>query len=116
MLANFCDGQLFKKSAFFNQYPFGLQFNLYYDDVEICNPLESKRKIHKLGKESRFFNPIHTTYVNIIFYFLLNNVPPAMRSQTNSIQLVAIVKRKFINNYSMKVILQPIFEDLKKLV
>ena len=50
------------------------------------------------------------------FYFLLNNLPPTMRSQTNSIQLVAIVKRKLIDKYSMKLILQPIITDLKKLV
>ena len=48
------------------------------------------------------------------FYFLLNNLPPHMRSKTSSIQLFAIVKRKFIDKYSMANILKPLMNDLLK--
>ena len=27
-----------------------LQIFLYYDDVEMCNPLGSKKTVHKMGK------------------------------------------------------------------
>ena len=51
------------------------------------------------------------------FYFLLNNLPPYMRSKTDSIQLIAnIVKSRFIKKYSMQEILKPLISDLKKLV
>ena len=33
----------------FNADPHSLQISLYYDDLETCNPLGSKAKIHKLS-------------------------------------------------------------------
>lgn len=39
-----------------------------------------------------------------------------MRSKTNSIQLLAIVKRKILDKYGMETVLQPIMDDLEKLV
>jgi hypothetical protein len=50
VIADFCDGQMYKKSILFKQHPTALKINFYFDDVEICNPLGSKRKIHKLSK------------------------------------------------------------------
>ncbi len=48
-LEDFCDGKVFKSHPLFSVYTNGLQIFFYYDDVEICNPLGSKRSIHKLG-------------------------------------------------------------------
>ena len=31
------------------QDPVALQINLYYDELELCNPLGSRRKKHKIG-------------------------------------------------------------------
>ena len=50
LLCDFCDGSLFKEHPLFSKEPQALQIILYYDDVEVCNPLGSKGKIHKLGK------------------------------------------------------------------
>ena len=50
LLADYCDGSDFKQHQLFSIYPQSLQLNIYYDDVEICNPLGSKSKIHKLGR------------------------------------------------------------------
>lgn len=41
---------VFQTHPLFSKDPSGLQIMLYYDDVEVCNPLGSKAKIHKLGK------------------------------------------------------------------
>ena len=49
-LEHYCDGKVYKKHSLYQQHPNALQLNVYYDDVEVCNPLGSKRKIHKLGK------------------------------------------------------------------
>ena len=50
MITNFRDGKKFTENDLFRTCPEALQINLYYDDVEVCNPLGSKRKIHKLGR------------------------------------------------------------------
>lgn len=49
-LEEFCDGTLFKSHELFSQKPLALQLIIYYDDVEVCNPLGSYRGVHKLGK------------------------------------------------------------------
>lgn len=50
MLYDFCDGDVFAKHPLFSVHRDALQILLYYDEVEICNPLGSKVKVHKLGK------------------------------------------------------------------
>ncbi len=47
---------------------------------------------------------------------MLGNLHPKYRSRLKGIQLVALCKSKFIKEYSMDAILQPVVEDLKKLV
>ena len=49
-LADLCDGNQFKKHRLFSCDPKSLQIMLYYDEVEVCNPLGTKTKFHKLGK------------------------------------------------------------------
>lgn len=51
MLGDYCDGELFLNSKLFQEHPCALQVQLYYDEVEVCNPIGSKAKKHKLGKE-----------------------------------------------------------------
>lgn len=51
-MMDYCDGDGFKKHPLFSKYPHAIQIILYYDDVEICNPLGSRRTKHKLGKLS----------------------------------------------------------------
>ena len=45
-LSDYCDGSIFQEHSLF---AVGLQILLYYDELEICNPLGTKVKIHKLG-------------------------------------------------------------------
>ena len=37
---------------------------LYYDEIEICNPLGAAKKIHKLGMNIEVY--VLTTYVHIV--------------------------------------------------
>lgn len=48
-LGDYCDGENYHKSNLFREDPCGLQIQLYYDEVEVCNPIGSKAKKHKLG-------------------------------------------------------------------
>ena len=50
MVADFCDGTHYSNHRIFKEKLAALQVCLYYDDVEVCNPLSSRRGKHKLGK------------------------------------------------------------------
>ena len=47
---DYCDGKQFKAHPLFSVDPYALQIILYYDDCEVCNPIGSYAKVHKLGK------------------------------------------------------------------
>lgn len=47
---DYCDGDAFKKHKLFSKVSNGLQIMLYFDELEVCNPLGSKAKTHKLGR------------------------------------------------------------------
>ena len=49
-MGDYCDSTLFKTRPLFTQDELALQITLFYDDLEVCNALGSKAKIHKLGK------------------------------------------------------------------
>lgn len=48
LLGDYCDGTLYATNLLFQEDPCALQIQLYYDELELCNPLGSKK--HKLGK------------------------------------------------------------------
>jgi len=103
-MKDYCDEKSFSSHPIFST---ALQVFLYFDELEVCNPLGSKTKTHKL------FNSIHAIGN---FYFTLGNTPPKYQSKLKSIQLLAIVKTKLLSLYGMDAILEPIVRDLKKLV
>lgn len=49
-LRDVCDGDYVINHVLFGKDPTALQVIAYYDDIEVVNPLGSKRKNHKLGK------------------------------------------------------------------
>ena len=48
-MKDFCDGDFFKDHPVFTSNPLAIQVILYYDDIEVANPLGSKAGNHKLG-------------------------------------------------------------------
>ena len=48
-IGDYCDGSQYKAHPLFSSDPSTLQIQLYYDDMEVCNPLGSNVKRHKLG-------------------------------------------------------------------
>jgi hypothetical protein len=52
LLSDYCDGADFRNHPLFSVDPTALQIMLYYDEIEIVNPLGSKTSKHKLGKLS----------------------------------------------------------------
>ena len=49
LLKDYCDGSVCKSHPLFTVHRNGLQIMLYYDDIELCNPLGSRRTEHKVG-------------------------------------------------------------------
>ena len=49
LLSDYCDGKFFDQHPLFSADPVALQLILYYDELELCNPLGSRRKKHKIG-------------------------------------------------------------------
>lgn len=44
-----CDGKHYQEHPLYQAHPDALQLQLFYDDMEVVNPLGSKTKKHKLG-------------------------------------------------------------------
>lgn len=49
ILSDYCDGKQYREHTLFSTDPVALQLILYYDELELCNPLGSRRKKHKIG-------------------------------------------------------------------
>jgi hypothetical protein len=73
-----------------------LCFQIYMDEVELSNPLGSKKGKHKVS----------------VFYWVLMNVPPAFRSSLRSIQLLGIVGSELLKQRGVDLFLRPFLDDL----
>uniref|UniRef100_A0A1X7STL8 Uncharacterized protein n=1 Tax=Amphimedon queenslandica TaxID=400682 RepID=A0A1X7STL8_AMPQE len=49
-IADYCDGDLFRSHNLFCEKPNSLQIILYFDEIEVCNPLGAHSCLQKLGK------------------------------------------------------------------
>ena len=98
LLHDFCDGQEYREHPLFSSDPSALQIIAYYDDIEVCNPLGSSSKKHKLG----------------IFLFTIGNFHPKFRSALKCI-LFAVAKTEDINKYTPDAILSPFVSDINTL-
>ena len=54
-MMDYADGAAFKEHALFSVDKGALRIFLYYDDLEVCNPLGSKAKTHKLSKQKMLY-------------------------------------------------------------
>ena len=124
-MRDICDGQWIKQHVVFTAHPNALQFLIYYDDIEVANPLGAKAGAHKLGKL------IHDTYCNVqlklfyyiiynyysegVFYYELCNIRPVFRSSLRAIQLIAVARTADIRSYGCDALLQPFIKQVNLL-
>ena len=99
LLSDFCDGYLFKNHPVFSTDPTALQIILYYDELELTNPVGCFVKKHKIG----------------CLMFSLGNIHPRFRSSLKSMYLVAVATTSVIDKYGIDRILQPFVRDINKL-
>ena len=54
-IEDFCDAEAYEEHPLFSKCDTALEIMFYYDDVDVCNPIGSRTKIHKLGKLMHIF-------------------------------------------------------------
>lgn len=96
---SFRDGSMYKNSEYFEKYPNALRINLYYDEIEVANPIGSKGGIHKIG----------------MFYYTIQNLPYYINSSLEGIFILAIVYDIDVKKYGFKKILEPFMKELEEL-
>ena len=69
---------------------------LYIDEFEICNPLGTSRKKHKICG----------------LYWILGNLPPGCNSALSFIYLAALIKSNDLKCYGYEKVLKPVINDL----
>ena len=95
-MEDFCDGARFKKHPLFSQEPHALQIIAHYDELEICNPLGSHVKRHKVG----------------VLSYTLGNVHPKYRSKLKLLQLAIVASIPVIEKHGLNTVLKPFVHDL----
>lgn len=98
VMSDFCDAQFFRMHPIFSTHPKALQFILYYDEIDVANPLGAKAGDHKLGN-------VFSSLFLVIEVFLLHvgvlqgNIRPVFRSSMKCIQLLAVAKNHDIRRF-----------------
>lgn len=99
ILEDFCDGSFFQNHELFANDERALILLLYYDDVNLCNPLTNRN--HKLS----------------LFYYQIANLHREYRSKLKSMHAFTICKTEHLSNpeYGFDKVLKPLVEDMKLL-
>ena len=94
-----CDAEFIKDHPLYIEDQNFLKFMLNCDNFEVCNPVGSHTKVHKIT----------------VWYWLLLNIRPVYRSRLPVIQLLAIAKSSHIRQFGMQSILADFLEGLREL-
>lgn len=98
-LTDMCDGSVFKTHPIFKSDKQAVQIIAYFDEVELCNPLGSSSKKHKLG----------------CIFFTVGNLRPKFRSKLKCIFVAAVARNIIIKKHGMNLFLKPFVESMKLL-
>ena len=93
------DGDYFKGNQILSHEDISLCITLYIDDFEICNPLGTSRKKHKVCG----------------VYWILANLPKKYKSLLSSIYLALLCKTEHIKIYGYNSVLEPLIKDIQYL-
>ena len=91
--------QYSKNIDYFRGDPNLIRIHLYTDELEVVNPLGSKKLLHKV----------------CAFYFSIGYLEPKYRSHLRHIHLAILARYQLVQKYTYSDILKPLIEDLNKL-
>lgn len=89
------DGTIYKDNSFYSE-DLRITLVLYIDDFEICNPLGTSRKKHKITA----------------LYWVFGNIPHSSRSTLTSVYLALLCKAVDIKRFGYKEVLAPLLKDI----
>lgn len=92
---SFKDGQHFQHNEFLSDNELRLSVCLYIDDFELCNPLGTSRKKHKI----------------CAVYWILGNLPPGCHSSLSSIYLALLCKSDDVKTFGYQKLLELLVTD-----
>ncbi|XP_042084783.1 uncharacterized protein LOC102293912 isoform X2 [Haplochromis burtoni] len=95
----FCDGIYYKTNELFSGEDPTIAIILYIDDFEICNPLGTSRKKHKVTA----------------VYWVIADIPAQLRSSLTSIFLAILCKADDVKRFGYSTVLEPLLKDLVSL-
>jgi hypothetical protein len=98
VLNSFTDGSIWTGCECMHHSDF-IRIHLYSDEVEICNPIGSRKTVHKLST----------------FYFLIGNIETKHWSKLSNIHLALLCKFKNVKTIGYKNLLEPLLNDIKTL-
>ena len=93
------DGSYFKDNPLLSGEYQTISLGLYIDDFEVCNPLGTSRKKHKLSA----------------IYWVIANLPVKYRASLSSIYLALLCKSVDVKTFGYDRIVEPLLKDLKLL-
>jgi len=96
---SYIDGQNHKKSNFFKKCLNHLRINLYYDDVEVTNPIGSQSSVYKIA----------------CFYYTIQNASSMFNSKLENIFVLAICYSTDLKKYGFEKILGRFIAEMKEL-
>ena len=100
ILRTYLDGRRAKNHPLVSRFPNILRLQLYWDDIEVVNPLGSKTTIHKIAA----------------FYFSLQNLPLVENSQLSTVFLLALAYSEDLKDEGrFEKVLAPFLYHLRKL-
>lgn len=116
LLNDYCDGLAYQHHPLFSTTDNSLEIMAYYDDVEVCNPLGSRSKKHKLGIVVMLLCMKYNYLLYVaLFYYTLGNIPPKYRSSLRAIQLLAVLKSNDLQLYGPDKVIEPLMNAVKML-
>lgn len=99
ILRDFVDGSLYKNHPTFSQEKDAIIIILYIDEFTVTGQLSGRAKNYKITAT----------------YLILGNLPPELRSQLKSIQLVSLCKSAHVKKYGLKHVMSELLQDLQSL-
>jgi hypothetical protein len=96
---SYMDGEHYQKSEFLQKFKKTLRINLYYDDIEVANPIGSASAVYKIA----------------CFYYTIQNASPLFNSKLDNIFILAIAYNTDLKKYGYSKVLRKFVEEMQQL-
>lgn len=97
LLSSYTDGKIWADKSFANN-PNFFRIHLYSDELELANPIGSRKTVHKMS----------------VFYFIVGNIETKHWSKLSNIHLALLCKYKHAKFLTYDEILKPLLADVRQ--